>query len=262
MRELFARCVFDPRERHHLAPAPPSSPKPVSWGAKWVQRRLDLKGEVAEIYNRLLAHLRWTLLALEKQWLGLGYLPAAGDLFFLTLPEIAAFVEREEAGMTEAEKGREIAQLQDYIAYRQRQYAQDCQRPHVPFVVYGQPGDHIPPPAPPTTAGQTLQGMGVSSGVVEGVVKVVRSLDILEQVQPGTILVIPYSDAGWSPLLAIAHGIIAEVGGSLSHGAILAREYGIPAVFALPGVMQALHDGQRVRLDGQQGTVMVLGNGE
>lgn len=257
MRELFARCVFDSIQRNNLAPAAP--PSHVSWGAKWVQHRLNLKGEVAEIYNRLLAHLRWTLLALEQQWLGLGYLQAAGDLFFLTLPEITAFVEQEEAGMTEAEQVKTVAQLQDYIAYRQRQYAQDCQRPHVPFVVYGQPSENIPPPAPPVTAGQTLQGMGVSCGMAEGVVKVVRSLDMLEQVQPGTILVIPYSDAGWSPLLAIAEGIIAEVGGSLSHGAILAREYGIPAVFAVPGVMQALHDGQRVRLDGQGGTVVVLG---
>ncbi len=257
MRELFARCVFDPLQRNSLAPSTP--PGHLSWGAKWVQHRLDLKGEVAEIYNRLLAHLRWTILALEKQWLAAEYLQAAGDLFFLTLPEITAFVEQEDAGMTEAEKVKAVAQLQDYITYRQRQYAQDCQRPHVPFVVYGQPSDNIPPPAPATTAGQTLQGMGVSGGIVEGVVKVVRSLDILEQVQPGTILVIPYSDAGWSPLLAIAHGIIAEVGGSLSHGAILAREYGIPAVFAIPGVMHALHDGQRVRLDGQGGTVVVLG---
>jgi pyruvate,water dikinase len=72
------------------------------------------------------------------------------------------------------------------------------------------------------------------------------------------ILVVPYTDAGWAPLLARAQGLISEVGGRLSHGAIIAREYGIPAVMDVAHATQRLHDGQWVRLDGEKGTVQIL----
>jgi pyruvate,water dikinase len=72
------------------------------------------------------------------------------------------------------------------------------------------------------------------------------------------ILVVPYTDAGWALLLAGVQGLIAEVGGRLSHGAIIAREYGIPAVMDVTDATQRLHDGQWVRLNGEQGWVEVL----
>jgi pyruvate,water dikinase len=69
---------------------------------------------------------------------------------------------------------------------------------------------------------------------------------------------VPYTDAGWAPLLARAQGLIAEVGGRLSHGAIIAREYGIPAVMDVTNATQRLHTGQWVRLNGETGIVEVL----
>ncbi len=78
--------------------------------------------------------------------------------------------------------------------------------------------------------------------------------DIDEQ----TILVVPYTDAGWSPVLSRIGGLIAEVGGQLSHGAIVAREYGIPAVMDVTDATRRLTDGQRVRIDGQHGTIEIL----
>ena len=80
----------------------------------------------------------------------------------------------------------------------------------------------------------------------------------LETVSGAFILVVPFTDAGWAPLLARAQGLIAEVGGRLSHGAIIAREYGIPAVMDVTDATQRLHNGQWVRLDGEQGLVEVL----
>ncbi|MBD1880999.1 PEP-utilizing enzyme [Trichocoleus sp. DQ-A2] len=68
----------------------------------------------------------------------------------------------------------------------------------------------------------------------------------------------PYTDSGWAALLSRVGGLIAEVGGRLSHGAIVAREYGIPAVMDIHNATQLLQDGQRVRIDGQQGTVEIL----
>ncbi|MGB3670149.1 MAG: PEP-utilizing enzyme, partial [Phormidesmis sp.] len=73
-----------------------------------------------------------------------------------------------------------------------------------------------------------------------------------------TILVVPYTDAGWSPLLARIGGLISEVGGQLSHGAIVAREYGIPAVMDVTDATHRLTTGQRVRIDGQRGTIEIL----
>ncbi len=68
----------------------------------------------------------------------------------------------------------------------------------------------------------------------------------------------PYTDAGWSPILAQVGGIVAEVGGRLSHGAIVARKYGIPAVMDIAQATQRLKNGQRVRVDGYRGIVETL----
>jgi pyruvate,water dikinase len=103
-----------------------------------------------------------------------------------------------------------------------------------------------------------LQGIGASSGRAEGWVKVLRNLQFLPEIDRETILVVPYTDSGWAPLLARAGGLIAEVGGRLSHGAIVAREYGIPAVMDVHNATVMLQDGQRVQIDGQLGIVEIL----
>jgi pyruvate, water dikinase len=95
--------------------------------------------------------------------------------------------------------------------------------------------------------------------VIEGTVRVMRSLrQIPSDLSRQTILVVPYTDAGWSPILAQVGGIVAEVGGRLSHGAIVAREYGIPAVMDIAQATQRLKDGQRVTVDGYRGIVEIL----
>ncbi len=103
-----------------------------------------------------------------------------------------------------------------------------------------------------------MQGIGASAGQVEGYVLVVRSLQSVGEINRETILVVPYTDSGWSPLLASAGGLIAEVGGRLSHGAIIAREYNIPAVMDVSNAMTLLKNGQRIRIDGQLGIVELL----
>jgi pyruvate,water dikinase len=81
---------------------------------------------------------------------------------------------------------------------------------------------------------------------------------MLPEIDKDTILVVPYTDSGWVAPIARAGGLISEVGGRLSHGAIVAREYGIPAVMDVRDATHLLHDGQRVRLDGQRGTIEIL----
>ena len=76
--------------------------------------------------------------------------------------------------------------------------------------------------------------------------------------QPGEVLVVAAADTGWAPLFLAASGVITELGGPLSHAAIILREYAVPAVVNVPGATRSLTDGDIVRLDGGAGTVEVL----
>jgi pyruvate,water dikinase len=106
--------------------------------------------------------------------------------------------------------------------------------------------------------GETLHGAPLSAGVFEGPALVLEEPLEGEPPVEGYILVCPSTDPAWVPLFVHARGLVMESGGVLSHGAIVAREFGLPAVAGLPGIVQRLRTGQRLRIDGGQGTVMVL----
>ncbi|MEM9809324.1 MAG: PEP-utilizing enzyme, partial [Cyanobacteria bacterium P01_D01_bin.56] len=215
-----------------------------------VQARLNLKGQVAEVYNRLLAELRYCFLALERYHLSHHGLEQTGDIFFLTWPEIQSWNTTSALASYQGPK--------DSMADRRQQHQADCQwRP--PYLVYGKTPMVLSPPLRTVAqTGRLLTGIGASPGTLEGEVQVLTTLDTAVPISKTTILVVPYTDAGWAPLLANLGGLIAEVGGQLSHGAIVAREYGIPAVMDVTDVTQRLRTGQRVRIDGQHGTVEIL----
>lgn len=102
-----------------------------------------------------------------------------------------------------------------------------------------------------------LVGTGVSGGVVEGVARVIHDPS-KETIEKGEILIAPSSDPGWTPLFLNAAGIVVEVGGRLSHGALVAREYGLPGVVSVSEATRRIETGQRVRVDGTQGTVEII----
>ncbi|MFN7518414.1 MAG: glycerol-3-phosphate acyltransferase [Dolichospermum sp.] len=214
-----------------------------------VQRRVDLKGRVTEVYSRLLAELRWTFLALEEIWLQSRVLLQPGDIFFLELDEIRHLVIHSDVAVRN--------HLLELIAHRRSQFLQDSQIPQIPPVVYG----HNPPqPITPVInpADNILLGIPASLGQIQGRVKILRTLQAVHDIDKNTILVVPYTDSGWVPVLVQAGGFIAEAGGKLSHGAIIAREYGIPAVMDVQNATYLLQDGQEVRIDGYKGTVEIL----
>lgn len=243
VRELFAQFLFNP---------PPAKERPqvTGWKAKTVQRRLDLRGRVTAVYSQLLAQLRWTFVALEQIWWQEGILSQPGDLFFLDFAEIRESI---------AEQKQELIELiPQIVAGRRSQFERDCQIESVPALVYGQTPPQIPLLSSDRPAGRQLQGIGVSTGEAEGTIRILQRLQALSGLDRNTILVVPYTDSGWAPLLAQAGGVIAEVGGRLSHGAIVAREYGIPAVMNVEAATRRLQDGQRVRIDGGRGLVEIL----
>lgn len=216
---------------------------------RFVQKRVHLKGRVTEVYSRLLAELRWCFVALEQVWLKSGLLKQPGDIFFLELEEVRRLVESFEPAF--------VKHLQDLVQLRRTQFAQDNQRNPVPVLVYG----NNPPAFPLQTAipspNRVLQGISASPGQAEGRVKVLRNLQSVADIDRNVILVVPYTDSGWAPLLVRAGGLIAEAGGRLSHGAIIAREYGIPAIMDVTNAMSLLKDGQKVRIDGYRGIVEI-----
>ncbi|MEM7433809.1 MAG: PEP/pyruvate-binding domain-containing protein [Myxococcota bacterium] len=103
---------------------------------------------------------------------------------------------------------------------------------------------------------ELLRGMGVSPGRITGLARVILDPRNDALIEPGEILVAPVTDVAWTPLFAQASGLVVEVGGLLSHGSIVAREYGIPAVVAVPGATRMIRTGDEITLDGAEGFVL------
>jgi len=251
LAQFVAQTAVEVPRSGSASPSASPAPPPPALAVQIVQRRLVLKGQVSEVYNRLLAELRWAILAIARRWQAVGRLAEVEDIFFLELDEIREFLA---VGLDQAQLQ---AQLQGKIHDRRAQFEADRQQVQPPFLAYGQqPLTFMTPPLP--VGARVFQGLGASPGQAIGTVKILKTWQTLPAIDHNTILVVPYTDAGWAPLLAQAGGIIAEVGGRLSHGAIVAREYGIPAVMDVHHACQLLQEGQRVRLDGQQGRIEVL----
>ena len=107
-------------------------------------------------------------------------------------------------------------------------------------------------------AGDTIQGEGTSPGRVAGTARVLHGPEDFDQMQPGDILVAKFTTPAWTPLFARAAAIVTDIGGQLSHGSIVAREYGIPAVMGTGVATKRIERGQRVTVDGDAGTVTLL----
>jgi len=103
--------------------------------------------------------------------------------------------------------------------------------------------------------GTVLSGLGVAAGSASGSARLIRHPRENSKLLAGDVLVAPSTDPGWTPMFLRARAVVMEVGGYLSHGAIVAREYGIPAVVNVPGVMKALKDGEQLTVDGDEGKV-------
>ncbi|MEV6034816.1 PEP/pyruvate-binding domain-containing protein [Nonomuraea sp. NPDC052116] len=112
-----------------------------------------------------------------------------------------------------------------------------------------------PPPGTSDTPAGALTGTPGSRGTVTGTARIVRGPGDFARIHPGDILVCPFTDPAWTPLLRIAAGVVTETGGVLSHAAIVARELGIPAVLGVPDATGRLHDGTVITIDGSTGAV-------
>ncbi len=245
--ETYRKLLITLAQKPTIANSPATGNLRLNFAQKWrlnkCQERAIVKSQISEIYARLLAHLRWAFLEIEACGLEMQVFEQPGDIFYLEFAEIQQWIRT----------GASVS-FQDTIRLRRDRLLADRDRP-IPPVVYGNllPNSRKRSIDPATGI---MQGIPASIGCVEGFVKICRS--VTTELGENAIAVVPYTDAGWAPLLLGATAIVAEVGGQLSHGAIVAREYKIPAVMNVAEATTRLRDGQKVRVDGYLGTVELL----
>lgn len=174
-----------------------------------------------------------------------GVLADEHDVFYFTLEEFIDLLENRFSG-----------DVTEFVEKRKEEYEryQQLNPPRLMTsegeIVTGKPREVQAPEG-------SLVGTPVSAGVVEGVARVILRLEDAK-LNAGEILVAPYTDPGWTPLFTSAVGLITEVGGMMTHGSVVAREYGIPAVVGIEKATEIIKDGSYIRVDGTKGYVEIL----
>jgi pyruvate,water dikinase len=193
--------------------------------------------------TRLFPPFRRIFFELGNRWVAKGLIARPEDTFFLTLDEMSQVADTLEPMFA-------------VVQARRQAYETNGRRPWPDVIRDGEEIFASRSASAGDTAG-SLAGVSGSPGVVTGVARVIQGPEEFSTLQKGEILVAPITNPIWTPLFAIASGIVTEVGGILSHGAIVAREYGIPAVMSVAGVTQRVATGQTITVNGNNGFVQL-----
>jgi pyruvate,water dikinase len=173
-----------------------------------------------------------------------GRLEARDDVWFLTVEEV-----RDALHGSAADLKPRVAERREAHARHQKMVPPRVITSEGEILNKSHARSGLPPGA--------LAGSPASPGVVEGKARVVRD-PATAVLQAGEILVAPFTDPGWTPLFINARGLVMEVGGLMTHGSVVAREYGIPAVVCVPDATTAIQTGQTIRVNGDEGYVEIL----
>jgi pyruvate,water dikinase len=195
---------------------------------------------------RYTAAFRSILLELGQRLNNKSIFENTDDIFFLKLEEIEMVTQ-----------GRSNFDVKETITSRRAEYEKH-KSVIPPAVVIGKfnPDDYVPDAV--DIHAEVFNGLAVSSGVVVGKARVILKTDTKEQVLPGEILVAPFTDPGWTPYFMSAAAIVMDIGGMLSHGSIIAREYGIPAVVNVGPATKIIKTGQTIQVDADEGIVKII----
>jgi pyruvate,water dikinase len=196
--------------------------------------------QIGSLYTYGYGLFREYFFALGDKFFQRGLLDSKEDIFYLYIDEIKSAIEDAQQSISFSEIVAE--RIREMEKYR-----------HItpPAVIFGDQ------PVPiEETPGTVLEGTPTSRGYYQGPVKVATGIGDFERIENGDVLVVPYSDVGWTPMYVKAGAVVAESGGMLSHSSIVAREYGIPAVVSVPGACKLL-SGKVVTVDGYSGRVTI-----
>ncbi|MBU7024029.1 MAG: hypothetical protein HXS40_07655 [Theionarchaea archaeon] len=212
---------------------------------KKTQEYIVVRENLKTTWVRGISALRFLYLAIAEKLVSEGVLARQEEIFFLKMTEVSELI----SGNLEDD---DVAAL---IAERKRE-KDEYETLDVPEVVVGQP-----PPIEElrfsVESTNQLAGAGCSHGVRTGRAHVILDPRQAEDFVEGEILVAPITDPGWSPLFVAAGGLVMELGGTLSHGVIIAREYGIPAVVGVKNATKIIKTGQLITVDGDRGIVRI-----
>lgn len=178
-----------------------------------------------------------------KILVGKGYLVEEKDIFYLNFWELYSAIQNNESLIELV-----LQRKEEYVHYRKlstpRVLTSDGEEIKAGYNKEAMPEGALP-------------GIPVSSGVIEGFARVITD-PTQESINKGEILVAPFTDPGWTPLFINAAGLVMEIGGLLTHGTVVAREYGIPAVVGVSEATKRIKTGQKIRVDGNAGFVMII----
>ncbi len=185
---------------------------------------------------------------LATQCVSEGFLPDEDLIYFLTHQEVGLLLESEDAARRQALVRTALARRRVYPIQEKARF---------PDVF-----TEVPDPLAQASQGQgddqTLSGRPVSPGKVTGRARVAHSIADAAGIQPGEILVARVTDVGWTPYFRVISGLATDIGSAISHGAVVAREYGLPAVVGLRNATTLVQTGDMVELDGTLGTLRKL----
>ena len=207
---------------------------------------LSLREDLRFCLDKIFYRIRKILLAISQtpEFANLKKIP--DGVFFLKLNELREIFSNKTS----------VESLLAVVAKRRKTFFEEQDRPTAYCLRIDKPLENIVASTFSTTT--IFSGVPASSGVAEGVARVIRSSDEFHLLKPGEILVAFNTDPGWTPLFMSAAGVIVEMGGILNHCAIVAREYGIPAVVGVEEVSRRIETGRKVRIDGNSGIVELL----
>jgi len=204
--------------------------------------RENSKSEVIKLFTVM----RKLLIKLGKRLNEKDVLENADDIFFLKIEEIAPVVN-----------GKADFDIHQVIASRRAEYNKNSSVTPPDVVIGKFDPDNYTPDSIDKDA-EILNGLGVSPGRATGKARVILRADTEEQLLAGEILVAPFTDPGWTPYFVPAAAIVMDEGGVISHGSIVAREYGIPAVVNVGSGTKIIKTGQTIQVDGNSGVVRIL----
>jgi rifampicin phosphotransferase len=209
---------------------------------QWFVLRENVKSEAI----RGLAAFRRIFLELGARMCQQGILERKEDIFFLTVEEYEP-----------AFRGTARIDVKAIVGARRAEFERN-RAVTPPSVVVGRFDPSRPGLAPDYQPDGELRGLPVSAGVLTGRARVILRADGDERLLPGEVLVAPFTNPGWTPYFLTAGGLVTDIGGQLSHGSVVAREYGLPAVVNVPSATKIIHTGDLVRVDGDTGRVSIL----
>ena len=213
-------------------------------------RYINLRERSSVLVSTDSYHLRKALLAIAAERVKAGELTSTEDIFYLFLEELHGLV----AGTLGGEEAR--------AKITKRKAEMDADRAvQPPPILYGEPEDRNP--IVDVQEQDFLSGITGSSGRIEGRARIVLSpMQAPADLQTADILIVPFTDASWTILLSGIGGLVAETGGQLCHTAIIAREYGLPALVSVKNATRLIQDGERIVLDADQGRVYLRQEGD